>query len=183
MSNQFSIQIDIESFNNWKPVLFSSSLLPLHRHRSSWATPAILGLITPEAEYHGEHQVIRTSSYFIISWLPIMPSIHLDAKCWPIPSVTFESHIKIISLCDALPFKESVITLLLAMSSSMISYFCSIMANYQAIYLFLLFQMLHYGPAIPVVFQVLWRLTIPCFSPSFKGHFISGQAPSLPSGL
>ena len=101
----------------------------------------------------------------------------------PSTSVTFESHIKIISLCDALPFKESVITLLLAISSSMISYFCSIMANYQAIYLFLLFQMLHYGPAIPVVFQVLWRLAIPCFSPSFKGHFISGQAPSLPSGL
>ena len=130
-----------------------------------------------------KHQVIRTSSYFIISWLPIMPSIHLDAKCWPIHLGYLESHIKIISLCDAFPFKESVITLLLAISSSMISYFCSIMANYQAIYLFLLFQMLHYGPAIPVVFQVLWRLAIPCFSPSFKGHFISGQAPSLPSGL
>ena len=52
VNNQLSIHSIIESFNNWKPVLFSSALLSLHRLHSSWETPTILGLITPEAEYH-----------------------------------------------------------------------------------------------------------------------------------
>ena len=106
VNNQLSIYSIIESFINWKPGLFSSALLSLHRLHSSWATPAILGLITPEVEYHDKHQAIRPSSDIIISWIPFMPSIYLDAKCWLIHLRYLWRQIKIIALWHALPFKE-----------------------------------------------------------------------------
>ena len=85
-----------------------------------------------------KYQAIPTSSYFIISWLPIMPYIYFWCQLLAHrPQLPLKSN-QINTTVSFPSIQRTVLVLLSAISSSMFSCFCYLIATYQAIYLFLL---------------------------------------------
>ena len=105
-----------------------------------WVTPAILGLSTPETEYH-----VRISGYSHIQLFhDLMASDHAKYSFWcqlmahpthlPLKSSQINTTVSFPSI------QRTVLALLSAISLSMFSYFCYLIATCQAIYLFVLLQ-------------------------------------------
>ena len=70
-----------------------------------WVTPAILGLSTPETEYHvriSGNSHIQLFHYLMASYHAI---IYFDANWWPIHLSYPWSQIILTPLCHSLPFK------------------------------------------------------------------------------